>query len=692
MAAAPSFRRLLPALLVACTLALVALLPTATATASASSARVTTGCADPVVCPSTIYFGASLPGLPRDLAGLQAYGTDLGRQPTIANYFAAFGDQLDATGMTTLAGAHRLPMVTWSPDVAGNTGGNPYPLASIATGVLDNYLTAQARALASVPGHVVVRFAHEMNAGWFPWGRGVNGNTDAQYVAAFRHVHDVVTAAGATNVIWMWSPAVSTGTSSLAALYPGSDYVDWVGPDLYFPHATDTLAALWNPVRADLDTFAADKPLVFAETGVAPGTTRPAQITDLVGGLLHTPRMAGIVWFEEAGTADWRVDPDPAARAALAAQLADPWFTNPGTTGTTVLPPLYQALPGTAAAPKVGVPVSATPGAWRPGAAASTVTGHWYQCGAAADTTTCAALPGATGTGYTPQPADWHTYLRYREHATNIAGSADAWSVAPSPVQTAPATPAAPAVTAVGGGLQVTFPVAPFGTTHWLLSLDAKQMVPIPVGTTTYWLPNLTNGTSYRVGLSAADTTGAGTVVSPAVAVIAVPMAGPSTPYLTVTGPGAAVQLPHAPTGAQQWVLTVDGVSTTLPATATSWTSPALTIGTTHSWALAPAAGSGGPGGWGSLGTASSGTFVTVDTPALPTVVPVRNGATFTFPVLPAGATGWQLTVGPKVYPVTSDAGVTVTGLASGYAASWSVRAVNPGARSTAVSGRFVPA
>ncbi|WP_375482474.1 glycoside hydrolase family 26 protein [uncultured Jatrophihabitans sp.] len=665
----------------------------------ASPAGAAPSCSDPVICPSSVYFGASLPGLPRDLAGLQAFGTDVARQPTIANYFAAFGDQLDRTGLTALADAHRLPMLTWSPDVRGNTGANPYPLTAIASGAFDTYLIAQAKALAAVPGHVAVRFAHEMNAGWFPWGRGVNGNTDAQYVAAYRHVHDVVTAAGATNVIWMWSPAVVAGAASpgssgsLGSLYPGSAYVDWVAPDLYLPNATDTFAALWNPVQADLNTFAADKPLVFAETGVAPGPTRPAQIADLVGGLLHTPRLAGIVWFEESGTKDWRVDADPAGRSALAAQLATPWVSVPGASGTTALPPLYQSVPVTTGTPRVGAAVSATPGTWRAGlAAAPTVTGHWYRCTTPTDTTSCTAVTGA-GAGYTVQRADWHDYLRYREHATNAAGSADAWSNATAAVQMTPDAPAAPTVTAVGGALQVSFPPAPFGATHWLLSLDGKQMVPIPVATSTYWLLNLINGGSYQVQLSAADVAGTSTVVSQPVSLTAVPMAGPSTPYLVVTGGTAVFQLPRVPTGAQAWLLTLDGTTTTLPVTGTTWTSSTvLRPGTTHTWSLAPAAGSGGVAGWGSAGSASSGSFVALDAPVVPTVVPVRGGATFTFPALPAGATGWQLTVGPTTYPVTGASTMTVTGLASGYSASWSLRAVNAAARSLSVTGRFLPA
>jgi beta-mannanase len=48
-------------------------------------------------------------------------------------------------------------------------------------------------------------------------------------------VHDLFAAAGARNVTWMWSPNVTyPGAAPLAGLYPGDDYVDWVGLSGYY--------------------------------------------------------------------------------------------------------------------------------------------------------------------------------------------------------------------------------------------------------------------------------------------------------------------------------------------------------------------------------------------------------------------------------------------------------------------------
>jgi beta-mannanase len=88
----------------------------------------------------------------------------------------------------------------------------------------------------------MLRFNHEMNGWWFPWAEGrtstgvVNGNSPGDYVKAWRHVHDIFTRVGATNVSWLWSPnivAVNTNYADLASVYPGDAYVDWTGVDGY---------------------------------------------------------------------------------------------------------------------------------------------------------------------------------------------------------------------------------------------------------------------------------------------------------------------------------------------------------------------------------------------------------------------------------------------------------------------------
>jgi hypothetical protein len=169
---------------------------------------------DPVLCPERIYVGVSIAGLQTNPAAVDPFATAVGMSPSVAMFFAGFGDRFDTAALLRLRADGRLPMVTWEPYSFANPAANPYPLQAIAAGQFDGYLRTQAAALAAVDAPVAVRFAHEMNADWYPWGQGVNGNTPADYVAAYRHVHDVVTAAGATKVVWVWSPNLVTSRTT----------------------------------------------------------------------------------------------------------------------------------------------------------------------------------------------------------------------------------------------------------------------------------------------------------------------------------------------------------------------------------------------------------------------------------------------------------------------------------------------
>jgi beta-mannanase len=126
-------------------------------------------------------------------------------------------------------------MVTWEPwDYLGDINQPAYSLSSIIGGAHDSYITRFALD-AKAWGHpFFLRFAHEMNGDWYPWNEGINGNTPGQYVQAWRHVHDLFTANGVTNVTWVWSPNIEyTGSIPLSGLYPGDAYTDWIAMDGY---------------------------------------------------------------------------------------------------------------------------------------------------------------------------------------------------------------------------------------------------------------------------------------------------------------------------------------------------------------------------------------------------------------------------------------------------------------------------
>ena len=74
---------------------------------------------------------------------------------------------------------------------------------------------------------VFLRWDAEMNGRWSFWGTtSTNANTPAEFVAAWRHVHNIFTSNGATNVTWVWCPnleySATTPSSSSTPATPTS--------------------------------------------------------------------------------------------------------------------------------------------------------------------------------------------------------------------------------------------------------------------------------------------------------------------------------------------------------------------------------------------------------------------------------------------------------------------------------------
>ncbi|MGZ4676445.1 MAG: glycoside hydrolase family 26 protein [Acidimicrobiia bacterium] len=225
----------------------------------------------------------------------------------------------------------RIPMITWQPDSAS--------LDTIAAGGADAVIDARARAVAAFGHPLFLRFAHEMNADWYPWS-GARASTPgthdapAKYVAAWRHVHDRFVAAGATNAVWVWNPnrASIPRAAWNAALryYPGDDYVDWVGIDGY--NRSRTHAQSFTSIVTPLyDVFAARKPIMIGETASVEGPDAAGKAAWISAArtaiTTRLPAVAALVWFDtEKQGFDWRVDSSPSALDAFRALAADPYF------------------------------------------------------------------------------------------------------------------------------------------------------------------------------------------------------------------------------------------------------------------------------------------------------------------------------------------------------------------------------
>ena len=231
-------------------------------------------------------------------------------------------------------------MITWEPRTADGDG---FPLSEIAAGHFDRYLRRAAGSARLWGKPLLVRFAHEMNGTWYPWGRGVDGNTARDFRKAWKHIVDLFRFNGATNVSWVWSPNEdSGGTFQFAPLYPGDSWVDWVAMDGFAFGGTVGWPSFTSLFGSTYERLArlTDRPMMIAETAAGEeGGDKAAWIASALDRELpRFPRLRAVVWFdEEVPNADFRVDSSEAAESALRKALASPEYS--GTRSTLLSTP-----------------------------------------------------------------------------------------------------------------------------------------------------------------------------------------------------------------------------------------------------------------------------------------------------------------------------------------------------------------
>jgi beta-mannanase len=298
--------------------------------AAGSAAHSTTGTTASIAAHS---FGVSISGLPANLGPLSAFETMVGRNAEIANYYVDFTTPaFNASAATAISDRGTIPMITWQPmdsSLPDPVQQPQYSLSTIIDGSWDGLLMRWAKGIAAWGRPLILRFAHEMNGNWYPWSEGVNGNTSGQYVRAWRHVHKLFIANGATNVDWVWSPnADYPGSTPLSDLYPGDDYVNTVGVDGY-NWGTSQSWSVWQTPQQVFHATVADartlthKPILLTEVASAgKGGDKAQWITSLFAWLEDNPNIEGFIWFDFKKEADWMVNSSAASEAAFISGLS----------------------------------------------------------------------------------------------------------------------------------------------------------------------------------------------------------------------------------------------------------------------------------------------------------------------------------------------------------------------------------
>ena len=311
-----------------------------------------------LVAPASPYFGMYTEQAPFNWATMDATAAKIGGAPSMVGYFSGWDEDFRDEAVTRSWQRGKLPMMTWESRPIGsanNVVDEPeYSLPRIIGGEFDDYLRGYAADIVSTGMPLAIRLDHEMNGVWYPWsettagGFSLNGNSRGDYVAMWKHVHDIFEAAGANDyVIWVWAPnrvdnlptALQT-PERLASLYPGDDYVDWVGMSGYLrppfddaeEHTFDeTFGATLSQLRG-----LTSKPILLAEVGASEiEGHKPGWIASFFQSLTAEENrdIIGFSWFSLAittyvegsrATNDWRIDSRDDSLAAFRTGLLAP--------------------------------------------------------------------------------------------------------------------------------------------------------------------------------------------------------------------------------------------------------------------------------------------------------------------------------------------------------------------------------
>jgi beta-mannanase len=281
-------------------------------------------------------------GVAAELNSLPGVEQGLGRPLSIVEVDQGWDVPVDAGQLGRVVATGAVPMITWE---CGDTD------ADVAAGTDDALITAFGRQLRALGAPVLVR--------WFPDPTATDSATQgclgaagaSGYVAAFRHVKQLLVAAGATNAATVWSVDSSQGSGSeWAGFYPGPSSTDWIAADGYGPSAgPEDPGGLTTAFGSWYSTFSTyGKPLLISNTGVAPGLQ--SQFLRQVGSDLPSryPLVKGLVYFDapqEATQAQLALDGD--GQAALRALSRAPYFQPARSpSATTITAPVTHVTAG----------------------------------------------------------------------------------------------------------------------------------------------------------------------------------------------------------------------------------------------------------------------------------------------------------------------------------------------------------
>jgi Glycosyl hydrolase family 26 len=216
----------------------------------------------------------------------------------------------------------RIPMVAWGGAASKD----------ITSGKYDTYIRQRADSFKDFGEPVFLRFFWEADG---TYNRSKAG-TGSDFIAAWRHVHDIFVNRGANNVVWVWcGTAWGFVTGTAQEYYPGNNYVDWTCADGYNWNKNGK----WESFDKVYSAFYAwgltkGKPMMAGEIGTVEGSSgqKAAWLRDMLQQLkTKYTAMKAIVYFDSYDDRgyNWYLDSSTSSYNAFKEIARDPYFNPP---------------------------------------------------------------------------------------------------------------------------------------------------------------------------------------------------------------------------------------------------------------------------------------------------------------------------------------------------------------------------
>ena len=205
----------------------------------------------------------------------------------------------------------RVPFVSWAKASS----------SAINSGRYDGMIKQRALDVKAAGYPILLEYFWEMDGAR---NKHVAGSP-AQFIAAWKRIHDIFARIGVTNVSWVWCPnAWGYATGDAQKYYPGDNYVDWLCANGY-NWAPGRKGDEWRSFQWTFQPFydwgsTKNKPLMIGEFGVQerkPGE-KAQWLKDAATTLKNDmPDIKAVVYFDVKKKYNWSLDSSSASANAF---------------------------------------------------------------------------------------------------------------------------------------------------------------------------------------------------------------------------------------------------------------------------------------------------------------------------------------------------------------------------------------